>query len=100
MGRNIQDYCPVLVSSQIPRMNVNPPPTTSSKCNPGYYVGMLLKLAFSLDKIHNLMVKFTQILFCPDVSTGRFKKLFQALICDTSIIININPIESKHRNDP
>ena len=93
---NVQDYCSVLVSKQIPRMNVNPP-TTFSKCNPGYYVGMLLKLAFSLDNIHNLMVKFTQVLFCPDVSAGRFRKLFQVLICDTSIIININPIDS---NDP
>ena len=79
-------------------MSTLPPHSLNAILGTTLYVGMLLKLAFSLDKIHNVMVKFTQVLFCPDISTGRFKKLFQVLICDTSI--NINPIASKHRNDP
>ena len=40
MGSNVQGYCTVPISNQIPRTNVTHPTTTSSKCNPGYCVVM------------------------------------------------------------
>ena len=42
MGSNVQGYCTVPISNQIPSKDEchTPPNTTSSKCNPGYCVVM------------------------------------------------------------